>query len=150
MNTDDNKKNQSVTRRVMDELLNADDFDRFADDNDSGFLHDTLGEYIGQLAESLGISRSDMIKNSGIERTYAYQILRGTRNATRDKVLQFAIGLGLDLDRTQDLLRKAGQSALYPRIKRDAAIIFCIVHKLSFVETQSMLDKIGESLLDQN
>jgi transcriptional regulator with XRE-family HTH domain len=90
-----------------------------------------------------------VIKRAGIERTYGYQLFNGTRNPSRDKVIQIALGLGLDVDETQKLLQVAKKSPLYVKIKRDAAIIYCIVHKMDFAKTQDMLMKIDESILSQ-
>lgn len=138
------KKSRSITGQVLENLLNTQDFDSFLNENNENFTEDIFCDCLCKFCESKNISKSDMVKNSGIERTYAYQIIRGDRSPTRNKVLQFAIGLGLDLDETQYLLRIAHHSGLYARIKRDAAIIFCIEHHLSYTETESMLNSIGE------
>ncbi len=147
---DSNKKpdNNGATSRVLENLLNSHDFSSFENNNQDNFVEEPFCDYLSRLADSKGISKSDMIKNSGIERTYAYQLLRGLRNPTRDKVIQFAIGLGLDLDETQALLRAAHHSALYPRIKRDAAIIFALTNSLCFTDTLILLDRIGEIPLE--
>ena len=141
------KKSMSVTGRTLENLLNTQDFDSFVNENDENFTEDEFCTCLNRFCEEKNILKSDMVKNSGIERTYAYQLIRGDRSPTRNKVLQFALSLGLNLDETQYLLRVSHQSALYPRIKRDAAIIFCIEHHLSYTETQSMLDSIGEKNL---
>ncbi len=143
--SDSNKKKS--TSGILKNLLNAKDFEVFTEANADSFIEENFGEYLCRICEAKGISRSDIVKLSGIDRTYAYQMLSGVRNPTRDKVLQFAIGLGFTVDETQALLKNSRMSTLYPRIKRDAAIIFCIEHQMSIIETQSMLDKIGEKTL---
>lgn len=148
MAQDKKTEGEGATRRVLENLLNSRDFSSFESSNQEDFVEESFCDYLSRLAESKGISKSDMIKNSGIERTYAYQLLRGLRNPTRDKVLQFAIGLGLDLEETQGLLRAAHHSALYPRIKRDAAIIFGLAQHLSYTDILILLDKIGEIPLE--
>ena len=60
---------------------------------------------------------AQVIERSQIERTYGHQLFNGTRRPSRDKVLQLALGLGLSVDETQRLLRAAGKSPLYPRLK---------------------------------
>lgn len=144
MNEEKRGKNDNVTGHVLENLLNSKDFEQFTNLNQEDFVEESFGEYLEQLAESKGITKSDMIRDSGIERTYAYQMIRGLRNPNRDKVLMFAIGLKLDYEETQKLLRVSHHSALYPRIKRDAAIIFCLSRNLSFTEVQEMLSRIGE------
>jgi hypothetical protein len=43
----------------------------------------------------------------------------------------------------QLLLRAAGKNPLEPRFKRDAAIIYCIVHRLSLNEAKKLFDRHG-------
>lgn len=144
MDNKDTKKESRSTAKILSNLLNVHDFDQFEEENKHDFVDENFCQCLCRLCGSKGVSKSEMISRSGIERTYAYQLVRGARNPTRDKVLQFAIGLGLDFDETQVLLRSAHQGALYPRIKRDAAIIFSLAHSLSFADTQSLLGQIGE------
>lgn len=142
------RSTQSITGHVLENLLNSQDFDTFIEYNSESMTDEVFVDTLTRFCDDRNLSKSDLVKLSGIDRTYAYQILRGDRNPTRDKVIQFAIGMSSGLDDAQRLLRAAHHSALYPRIKRDAAIIFCLNHNLSIVETQQLLDKIGENLLD--
>ena len=87
------------------------------------------------------------IERSQIERTYGHQLFNGTRRPSRDKVIQLALGFGLNVDETQRLLRSAGKSPLYPRLKRDAAILYGIQKKLSILAVQEILTKYGLTLL---
>lgn len=148
MDNNKNSKEPRATVKILSNLLNSHDFERFEKENHQEFVEESFCDCLIRQCQSKGMTKSTMINRSGVERTYAYQIIRGLRNPTRDKVLQFAIGLGLDFDETQMLLRAAHQGALYPRIKRDAAIIFSLAHNLSFTDTQSLLDQIGEIPLD--
>jgi hypothetical protein len=70
--------------------------------------------------------------------------LNGTRQPSRDKVLQLAFGLRLTVDEAQRLLRAADKSPLYPRLKRDAVVLFALNKSLSILETQNLLS--GEGL----
>ncbi|MBN1265003.1 MAG: hypothetical protein JXA25_05890 [Anaerolineales bacterium] len=88
-----------------------------------------------------------MISRSAIDRTYGHQLFNGRRNPSRDKVIQLAFGLKLDLDETQSLLQAAQKSALYPKVKRDAAIIFCLHHEKDIFETQEVLKVLGLTML---
>ena len=73
----------------------------------------------------------------------------GTRRPSRDKAIQLAFGFGLDVEETQGLLRAADKSVLYPRIKRDAAIIFAISRKMSLTETQIFPMSLGMSIIGE-
>ena len=103
--------------------------------------------YITNICESCGQVPEQIIKRAGIERTYGHQLFNGTRKPSRDKVIQLAFGLGLDTDGTQELLKIAQKSLLYPKIKRDAAILYCLEKKKDFLETQSVLEALGLTLL---
>lgn len=96
-------------------------------------------DYIIQMCLGREETREHVIKRSGINRTYGHQLFNGTRKPSRDKVIQLAIGFGLDIDQTQQLLKSAQESPLTPRIKRDAAILYCIMHHLDFSEAQKLL-----------
>jgi len=90
-----------------------------------------------------------IIREAGIERTYGHQLFNGTRNPSRDKVLQIAFGFGLDVEETQRLLRAARKSMLYPRLKRDAAVIYCLQKKKDLAYTQQMLAQYGLTALGE-
>ncbi len=140
--------NNSVkTSTLLRRLFKAPDLKRFFEENADQFCIMPFHEYISQLCKKLDKVPERVIKQSSIERTYGHQIFNGTRKPSRDKVIQLAFGFGLDVDNTQKLLKIAEKNQLYPRIKRDAAILFCINHHIGIVETQSMLYDLGESLL---
>jgi len=98
-----------------------------------------FSDYIRQLCADMGETPQHVIKRSGIERTYGHQIFNGTRNPSRDKVIQLAIGLGMDMDETQKMLRIAKKNELYPRVRRDVVLVYCITHGMGFSETQDAL-----------
>lgn len=103
--------------------------------------------HISTLCKALGKVPEQVIKRSAIERTYGHQLFNGTRRPSRDKAIQLAFGLEQDLEGAQNLLRAAGKSPLYPKIKRDAAIIYCIHHHKDVFETQETLQALGLTLL---
>ncbi|MBN2878292.1 MAG: helix-turn-helix transcriptional regulator [Clostridia bacterium] len=104
-------------------------------------------EYLNNLCRELEMKREHVIRRSGITRTYGHQIFNGTRRPARDKVIQLAFGFGLDLEKTQELLRAARKSMLYPRIKRDAVILYSIEHGLGLNETGELLAEFGMEAL---
>lgn len=96
-------------------------------------------DYIAQMCADRGEAREHVIKRAGINRTYGHQLFNGTRKPSRDKVILLAIGFGLDIEQTQQLLKAAQESPLTPKVKRDAAIIYCIIHRFDFSEAQQLL-----------
>ena len=104
-------------------------------------------DYISQMCLDREETREHIIKRSGINRTYGHQLFNGTRRPSRDKVIQLAIGFGLDIEQTQQLLKSAQESPLTPRVKRDAAILYCMMHHLDISETQKLLAGFDMSVL---
>ena len=140
-------ENNKSTGRLLEELMEAQSFSEFEAENTENMTGKQFTEYLGELCEKKGVSRSELVRRSCIERTYAYQIIRGIRQPARDKVLQFAVALALDLDDTQRLLKTANKGELYPRIRRDAALIFCITHGMELPAVQQFLFDLGEEPL---
>ena len=96
-------------------------------------------DFIAQMCTDRGKTREHVIKRSGINRTYGHQLFNGTRKPSRDKVIQLAFGFGLELQQAQQLLKAAQESPLTPKVKRDAAILYCFIHHLDISEAQKLL-----------
>jgi hypothetical protein len=99
------------------------------------------------LLERTGICASDWIAAADISRSYGYQILRGERIPGRDILLRTALAVRLSVEETQRLLTLGGCAVLYPRIRRDAAVIFALNQSLSLLETESLLSSLPERSL---
>ena len=104
----------------------------------------TFHEYLDQLMKERNISVPALISGACISKTYAYQFINGERLPGRDIVLRMSFALKLSIDETQRLLTLAGKSVLYPKLRRDAGILFCIRKKMKLDETNSFLDDLGE------
>ncbi len=107
----------------------------------------SLADYAHQLLEERGISRADVIRASGINATFAYQVFKGERNIGRDHAIMLAFGLRCSLVETQRLLRLAGVSELWCKVRRDAIIIFCLQHGMTRAECDDELYRLGEPTL---
>ena len=59
-------------------------------------------------------------------------------------MLRLSIVLGLSYDETQYLLRAAQRGALYPRVRRDAVIIYALSKHMNLSETDEALVSLGE------
>ena len=74
--------------------------------------------------------------------SYIYEIFGGKKsNPSRNKLLQIAFAMSLDLETTQKLLKIAKVGTLYPRIKRDSIIIFALNKNLDFFECENLLEQ---------
>ena len=61
-------------------------------------------DYFEALRKKYKLKKSDIIKKANIDRTYGYQIINGTRNPDKDKVICLALSMKLTLDETNHLL----------------------------------------------
>lgn len=130
------KKN---TANIVEELGLCDDFKTFYDENREYMVSDTLGEMLRRLQTEKGVRKTDVIKRSELSEVYAYQIFSGQRHPDRKKLLCLAVGLSLNLEETQTLLKCAGYSPLYVKLPFDSAIIYGIWKQLSVIEINEIL-----------
>ncbi len=139
--------NRVNTNTLMKRLFKAADLDTYLEGNESQLQSPNFYTLLKQSCEKREMLPAQVIERSQIERTYGHQLFNGTRRPSRDKVIQLALGLGLNVDETQRLLRAAGKSQLYPRLKRDAVILYGIQKKLPILTVQESLTKYGLTLL---
>ena len=99
-----------------------------------------LGEAFQEILTQKKLKKSDVIRNSGIDRGYAYDILS-------DKVLLLCLGASFSFEEVQTLLKQTGYPMLYARIARDSAIIFAFRHHMSPIDTNELLYELQFDLL---
>ena len=87
--------------------------------------------YLYETMEKHKLTAKDIIQRSGIERSYFYHLLSGFKTPGRNIVLRICLCMEATLTETSQLLRLAGHGSLYPKVRRDAAIIFAIEKKCS-------------------
>ena len=138
-----------TTNALLKRIVGSKDFREVLKENEGAFEELSVSEYLRGLCEERRIVPEQVIKKAQIDRTYGHQIFNGTRIPSRDKLIQLAFGFGLSLDETQKLLKSAGKSVLYPKFKRDAAIIYGISHHMDMMEMQYLLTSIEVPLLGE-
>jgi hypothetical protein len=141
------EKKSTPTGDFVEKLFKSSDPEEFIQDHAWEMDPPPFHIYISNICATRGQVPEQVIKRSGIERTYGHQLFNGTRNPSREKAIQLAFGLELDVEETQRLLLIAQASALYPKLRRDAAILYCLEHKKNILELQSMLQSLGLTLL---
>lgn len=107
----------------------------------------TCAQMLTALLEQHGQRAAAWMAAIAISRSYGYQILRGIRRPGRDILLRTALCLQLSVPQTQRLLARGGCGALYPRVRRDAAVLFALYHRLSLLETEELLLSLPERSL---
>jgi hypothetical protein len=138
--TDQSNQNAGhITELLLNELKEEKDIESFLKRNEQSFYNKSIADHMESLLNKYGISKNEAILRADIERGYGYQILRGFRDARRDKYIRLALGIGLDLDDTQHMLMVLKHGVLYPKVMRDALLIFCINNKCDIVTVQSLL-----------
>ena len=82
-----------------------------------------------------------MLDKADIGTSFGYALFKGVRKPSRDTVIKLAIAFGLNLDDAQKLLSAAGFGGLYPKIKRDAVIIYALQRGYSLFQIQDELSR---------
>ena len=129
------------TAEIVKELGLCEDFNTFYNENKDYMLKETLAEILKNFLIKKGLKKSDVIKKSELSEVYAYQIFSGIRTPERKKLLCLAIGMELNLDETQILLKCAKYSPLYVKLPFDSIIIYGICKKLSIIQINELLFK---------
>ena len=133
---------------LSNKVDNTKDLDRYIDKLDK-YNSDDFVKFFAESMSKHKIKKSELVKKSGIDRTYFYQILNGTRKPGRDNALALCIASGLSLDETIRCLEILKEGVLYPKDKRDSIIIYSINHKLSLNETNDLLFSKKEATLNK-
>ncbi len=97
--------------------------------------------------ERAGMTLSALGEATLLSRSFVYQVGSGMRVPSRDIVLRIALVLELDVEQTQHLLATARRGALYPRIHRDAILVYCLERRLGLMKAEDMLKAEGEESL---
>ncbi|MCL2588428.1 MAG: helix-turn-helix domain-containing protein [Oscillospiraceae bacterium] len=112
------------------------------------FLDFTLAEHLAQIIAEKQLKKSEIIDKSGIERTYAYQIMNGTKMPSRDKLLALLFGMQLSFEEAQTLLKVSGYAQLYAKNKRDNVIIFSLDKHHSILDVNETLFSMNEAIIE--
>lgn len=106
-----------------------------------------LSDYILNICQSKGYVKSQIIKNSGIYRTYGYEILNGKKIPSRDKIIKISIGNKFTLKQANKCLILAKLSPLYAKDPRDSIFIYALNNNLSIIESNIILSEHEFNLL---
>ncbi|MGX8680173.1 MAG: hypothetical protein ACSW8B_02160 [bacterium] len=107
----------------------------------------TFVDYLVYLADQQGLSKSTIIKKASLDRTYGYQIFAGLKTPGKNKILALSLAMGISQEETDRLLKLANQGVLYPKIKRDAIIIYALAHHYDLLQTNELLYEYGLEII---
>ena len=127
------------TDDLKHEIICASDIVDFLDKNRDELQFGGLPERLKEWLEVKACKKSDVIRRSGLNRVYVYQIFSGLKRPSRDKLIAIAFGFSMTLEESNRLLRQAGYAELYPRDIRDAIIIKSIDQRVSIIDCNELL-----------
>ncbi len=138
---------QLSTEELLVMLFKENEPGNFFRENEPAFLTLSFPEYLNTWCKKHLEVPEHVIRRANLDKSFGHQIFAGKRNPSRDTVLQLSFAMNSDYKQAQEMLRIAGKSQLYPRIKRDAAVIFCLNNHKSLVDTQIILNDLGLPML---
>ncbi len=126
----------------------------FINTNISNMADITFSDFFNDyLAKHYELKLADIVRDSGITRQYAYDIINGKRNGSRDKIISICFSACMSFDEINHALIYSGHNQLYIKNKRDAFIINAIKFKknLNLTNTTALnayLDGYNQEPLD--
>ena len=109
-----------------------------------------LQDVLYEIMQARSLTPKDVIRMCGVERSYYYHILSGIKRPSRNMILRIGFCLRADLKQMRRLLRLADAEDLYPRVHRDALLIYAIQNKYTMVQANDLLVENGKPPLYRN
>lgn len=138
---------QKDTAEIVKELGICPDFKTFYKENAEYMVSGDLAAMLAQLLERKGLKKAQVIKKAELSEVYGYQIFSGIRVPERKKLLCLAVGMGLNIEEVQQLLKCAGYSQLYVKLPFDSIVLYGLCKALSVVEINELLFEYGLEIL---
>ena len=142
--------NKKDTDNLQIDLMSSPNLSNFLENNEDNFISESVTEILNKVFSEKNISKAALAKRSGMSEIYLHQIFAGRRTPSRNRLLCLCYGLGISLDETQELLKVCGCAPLYPKIRRDAIIIYGILHQIDLFEINDQLFTENSSRFHKN
>ncbi|MCD8022369.1 MAG: hypothetical protein LUF30_05165, partial [Lachnospiraceae bacterium] len=128
-----------TTAQLLNLIKKSDDFSEVtaayhSHEEDPVFCH-----YLYEMMAKHHLTPKDVIVESGIERSYFYHVLSGQKMPGRNIVLRIGFCVSATYTEMTQLLRLSKQGVLYPKVKRDAALIYAIENKYTMQQANDLL-----------
>ena len=104
--------------------------------------------YLEACLEKKDLKKSEVIEKTNLQKNYAYQICNGTKKGSKEKIIQLALAMHLDLHDTNNLLSLSNNGLLYAKVKKDAILIYALQHHYDLYQTNELLLAHGIEILD--
>lgn len=136
---------ETLTEDLLKRLIDAATPQAYLDTGET--IDRGLVDYLHGLLGERKLKRADVVRASGLNSTVVYDVFGGKSCPGRNNAIMLAFGLGCTLREAQRLLRLAGASELWPKVRRDAIIAWCIDRGLSRTACDDELWRLGENTL---
>lgn len=138
------------TDELMNILKSKKSVDEYFSENDDEIFFGALGDLINYYIATKKLEKSEVVRKSGMNRGYCYEILSGKKekNISRDKVIMICFGLGLSIEESEQLLKKSGYNPLYSRDTRDSIIAFSLKEGIGIIDTNIKLSEYNLEILE--
>lgn len=90
-------------------------------------------------SELSSVNLKQMFTALDIDATNGYKYINGSRTINRDQLIKILLHLEYDLEAQQNVFKKYGFPQLYAKNERDAALIYCIFNRYSYIEVKRYL-----------
>ena len=137
------KMERRNTDDLRSELMDAPDLTTFLAANEDNFSSASAVARLNEMLEKKGLSKAAL----AMSEIYLHQIFAGRRNPSRSRMLCLCFGLSASLEETQELLRLCGLAELYPKVRRDAIIIYGLLHGMDLFAVNDRLFSEDEETL---
>ena len=134
--------------RILSKIDSTNEMEQYLEIPQVADGYKSFAEYFQSLDAVRKMDRGDLIRNSGLERSYFYQVMKGTRSPGRDKVLRLCLAAGLNLRETTRALELSGNAVLYARNRRDIILTVAINQMADVDDTNLLLFRYGEKPLN--
>ena len=136
-----------TTGELLEELMEPGSFSSYLSRNREQMLHPNVGRELDKLCRGQKLSKAAVARRSGVSEVYLHQVLAGKRSPSRDRLLCLCIGLSATVEETQKLLQYVGYAQLYPRNRRDAIVLYGLIHGQALTEINDKLFTENEKTL---
>ena len=132
-----------TTGELLEELMEPGSFSSYLSRNREQMLHPNVGRELDKFCRGQKLSKAAVARRSGVSEVYLHQVLAGKRSPSRDRLLCLCIGLSATVEETQKLLQYVGYAQLSPPTRRDAIVLYGLMHG-------QVLTEINDKLFEEN
>ncbi len=136
------------TDELMEILKSEPDIEHYIEENTEEIICGDFRDYISELLQEKKLTVAKVSRRGQMSDSYLYKLGQGVKeNPSRNKVIQICFGFALDANESNKLMSIAGVGRLYPRVRRDSIILFCLENHIDILECDKMLEDAGDKTI---